>query len=241
MSINIKTRPPLAGWMGGKSRLAKHIIERFPEHTCYCEVFAGAAWVLFRKPESKVEVINDYSRDVSNLYRVLQNHLDEFVKQFRFQIVSRDEWQRLNSLDPNTLTDIQRAAQFYYLQRLSFGGKVNGRVFGTATTAKPRLNLTNIETELSDAHIRLHRVMIENLNYLDCITRYDRPHTFFYIDPPYYDCENDYGENMFNKSDFERLAAQLASIEGKFLLSINDRPQIRELFKIANKLSFNNA
>lgn len=75
-----KTRPPLSGWLGGKSKLAKTIINLIPEHTCYCEVFAGAAWVLFRKPESKVEVVNDYSLDVSNLYRVLQNHLEEFVR-----------------------------------------------------------------------------------------------------------------------------------------------------------------
>ena len=224
-------RPPLAGWLGGKSRLAKQIIAQIPEHTCYVELFCGAAWVLFRKPESKVEVINDFSRDVTNLYRVLQHHLEEFVKQFKFQLVSRDEWHRLNAVPPESLTDIQRAAQFYYLQKLSFGGKVNGRTFGTATTAKPRLNLLHVEEELSEAHLRLARVMVENLNYTDCLKRYDRPHTFFYIDPPYYDCENDYGDGIFTKQDFETLATALAKLQGKFLLSINDKPAIRELFK----------
>ena len=237
MPIKNKTnavRPPLAGWLGGKSKLAKTIIAQIPEHTCYVEVFSGAAWVLFRKPDSKVEVINDYSRDVSNLYRVIQNHLEEFIRQFKFCIVSRDEWNRLNSVPPESLTDIQRAAQFYYLQKMSFGGKVNGRSFGTATTAKPRINLLRIEEELSETHLRLARVMIENLDYLDCIKRYDRPHTFFYIDPPYYDCENDYGKDMFNKDDFVKLADQLATIKGKFLLSLNDRPEIREIFKKFN-------
>lgn len=227
-------RPPLAGWLGGKSRLAKRIISEIPEHTCYVEVFAGAAWVLFRKPESKVEVINDYSRDVANLYRVLQNHLEEFIRQFKFQIVSREEWERLNSLPPEALTDIQRAAQFYYLQKMSFGGKVSGRVFGVATTAKPRMNLLRIEEELSETHLRLARVMIENQNYLDCIKRYDRPHTFFYIDPPYYDCENDYGKGMFAKDDFQALADQLATIEGRFLLSLNDKPAVRDIFQAFN-------
>ena len=189
--ISNRVRPPLAGWLGGKSRLAKQIIEGIPDHTCYCEVFAGAAWVLFRKPESKVEVINDFSRDVANLYRVLQHHLDEFVRQFRWQLVSRDEWERLNSVPPETLTDIQRAAQFYYLQKMSFGGKVEGRSFGVATTSAPRLNLTRIEEELSAAHVRLSRVVVENLGYADCIRRYDRAHTFFYVDPPYYNCETD--------------------------------------------------
>lgn len=229
-NTNQNVRPPLAGWLGGKSRLAKQIISSIPEHTCYCEVFSGAAWVLFRKPESKVEVINDYSRDVSNLYRVIQNHLEEFVRQFKFQIVSRDEWDRLNSVPPETLTDIQRAAQFYYLQKMSFGGKVNGPTFGTATTAKPRLNLLRIEEELSDAHLRLARVMIENQGYGQCIKRYDRMHTFFYIDPPYYNCETDYGEGMFSKADFQQLSDQLANIKGKFLLSLNDTPETRAIF-----------
>lgn len=139
MSVN-RIRPPLAGWIGGKSQLAKRIIESIPTHTCYCEVFAGAAWVLFRKPESSVEIINDRSSDVINLYRVIQHHLEEFVRQFKWQLISREEWDRLKSVPPESLTDIQRAAQFYYLQRLSFGGKVAGRTYGTATTHKPRLN-----------------------------------------------------------------------------------------------------
>ena len=103
---------------------------------------------------------------------------------------------------------------------MSFGGKVNGRSFGTATTAKPRINLLRIEEELSETHLRIARVMIENLDYLDCIKRYDRPHTFFYIDPPYFDCETDYGKDMFNKDDFVKLAKQLETIKGKFLLML---------------------
>lgn len=233
MTISPKARPPLAGWLGGKSRLAKRIIALIPEHDCYVEVFSGAAWVLFNKYESKSEVINDYSRDVANLYRVIQHHLEEFVRQFKWQLVSRDEWNRLNHVAPETLTDIQRAAQFYYLQKMSFGGKVTGRVFGTATKSPPRLNLVpqRMEEDLSAAHLRLARVMVENLDYADCIKRYDRPHTFFYIDPPYYNCENDYGKGMFDKSDFENLADILGNLQGRFLLSINDMPQIRELFK----------
>ena len=79
-SVNTASRPPLAGWMGGKSLLAKRIVERIPEHTCYVEPFAGAAWVLFRKPESKVEVINDINKEVVTLYRCIQWHLEEFVR-----------------------------------------------------------------------------------------------------------------------------------------------------------------
>ena len=231
MSVGtIKVRPPLSGWIGGKSQLAKRIIEAIPEHHCYCEVFAGAAWILFRKPESQVEVINDISRDVTNLYRVIQHHFEEFVRQFKWQLISREEWHRLNSVPPESLTDIQRAVQFFYLQKLSFGGKVEGRSFGTATTRRPRLNLVRIEEELSESHLRLSQVLVENLDFESCLLRYDREHTFFYLDPPYHGVENYYGKGLFERSDFQRLANILKRIKGKFLLSINDTSEIREIF-----------
>jgi DNA adenine methylase len=83
-------------WVGGKSRLAERIIPLIPDHACYCEVFAGAAWLLFKKPESKSEVINDINVDLVTLYRVVQHHLEEFVRYFRWALVARDEFQRLH-------------------------------------------------------------------------------------------------------------------------------------------------
>ena len=71
----IKPKSPLA-WVGGKSKLTSTIIPLIPKHSCYVEVFAGAAWVLFRKDSSKVEVINDINGDLITLYRVIQNHLE---------------------------------------------------------------------------------------------------------------------------------------------------------------------
>ena len=69
-----QAKSPLA-WLGGKSRLADRIIDVMPDHQTYCEVFAGAAWVLFKKPESKVEIINDINSDLTNLYRCVKHHL----------------------------------------------------------------------------------------------------------------------------------------------------------------------
>jgi DNA adenine methylase len=45
----------------------------------------------------------------------------------------------LQDTDPATLTDIQRAARFYYLQKMAFGAKVAGQTFGTATTTAPKI------------------------------------------------------------------------------------------------------
>lgn len=217
-------------WVGGKARLADKIIPLIPDHTCYCEVFAGAAWLLFKKSESKSEVINDINVDLVTLYRVVQNHLEEFVRYFRWAIVARDEFERLHRVDPSTLTDIQRAARFYYLIRGGFSSKVGSTTFGISTTSAPKLNLLRIEEDLSAAHLRLARVCIENLPFVELLERYDRAHTFFYVDPPYYGCEDDYGKGLFRRDDFAVLADRLARLKARFILSINDTRETREIF-----------
>lgn len=83
---------------------------------------------------------------------------------------------------------------------------------------------------IEDLHSRLKGVTIECLNFDAFIERYDRPHTLFYIDPPYYECEGDYGKDLFKRSDFERLAEVLAACSGKFILSLNDHPEVRRIF-----------
>ena len=223
-------KSPLSGWLGGKYRLANKIVSRIPEHTCYCEPFAGAAWVLFAKDPSPSEVLNDWQLDIVNLYRVLQNHLEEFVRYFKWVLISRSEFERLKSLEPTALTDIQRAARFYYIQKSCFGGRVISPSFGTSAIAPPKLNLLRIEEELSAVHLRLSRVLIEHLPYSELIERYDRPTTFFYLDPPYWGCEDDYGKDLFTREDFGLLAEQLQDIKGRFLLSLNDVPEVRATF-----------
>lgn len=222
---------PLRGWLGGKYRLAGTIIPLIPsDHTCYAEVFGGAAWVLFKKPPSKVEAINDINADVINLYRCVQNHLPELLRQAEYLLPSRDEYCRLQHCNPTTLTDIQRAVRFLYLHRMGFGGKVAEFCCAAASTRPPKFRADRLAEELQHSHRRLQGVMLERLNYDDFIARYDKPGTFFYIDPPYWDCETMYGKGIFAKADFERLAKQLRHIKGRFLLSINDVPAIREIF-----------
>lgn len=187
--------------------------------------------MLFRKPMSTVEVLNDLNQEIVTLYRVLQHHLEEFVRYFKWILVSRDEFERCLRVAPDTLTDIQRAARFYYLQKLCFGGRIVNPTFGTATSRPPRLNLLRIEEELSAAHLRLFRVFVENLPYLHVIERYDRPTTVFYLDPPYWGYEDYYGETLFSRDDFGVLAERLQTIQGRFILSLNDVPEVRECFR----------
>ncbi|EBR3877701.1 DNA adenine methylase [Salmonella enterica subsp. arizonae] len=219
---------PIVPWIGGKRRLAKHILPLFPKHTCYVEPFCGAAALYFLKEASKVEVINDVNGELVNLYRVVKHHLEEFVRQFKWALVSRQIYKWLQITPEETLTDIQRAARFYYLQKQAFGGKVADHTFGTATTSGPRFNLLRIEEELSLAHLRLSRTIIEHTDWERCVERYDRPHTLFYCDPPYWGTEG-YGVD-FPLVEYERMAQLATSIQGKMIISVNDIPEMRETF-----------
>lgn len=218
---------PIIPWIGGKRRLAATLLQRFPAHQCYVEVFAGGAALYFLRPPAPVEVINDVNGEIVNLYRVVQRHLEEFVRQFKWMLTSRQvfEWQQATA--PETLTDIQRAARFFYLQHTCFGGKVEGQTFGTATTAPP-VNLLRIEEQLSAAHLRLSGTTIERLDWAGCLAKYDRPHTFFYLDPPYWQTEG-YGV-PFDLTQYEQMARDLKAIQGKAIVSLNDHPEMRRVF-----------
>lgn len=220
---------PIIPWIGGKRRLADRIFPLFPRHSCYVEPFAGGAALYFLRPvPAEVEVLNDVNGDLVNLYRVVQHHLEEFVRQFKWALSSRQVFKWLQETRPETLNDIQRAARFYYLQQSAFGGRVDGQSYGTATTQPPGLNLLRIEESLSAAHLRLSNTYIEHLTWQDCFRRYDRPHTLFYCDPPYWQTEG-YGV-PFGFEQYEQMAEVLGQIKGKAIVSLNDHPDIRRVF-----------
>lgn len=220
---------PIIPWLGGKRRLADKLLPMFPPHECYVELFAGGAALYFlRQMPAPVEVLNDVNGELINLYRVVQHHLEEFVRQFKWAISSRQVFKWHQATPPETLTDIQRAARFFYLQHHAFGAKVDGQNYGTATTA-PMINLCRIEENLSAAHLRLAGgTNIENLSWQECFKRYDRAHTLFYADPPYWQTEG-YGV-AFGFEQYEALAEAMRTAKGRFMVSINDHPDIRRAF-----------
>ena len=120
--------------------------------------------------------------------------------------------------------------RFLYLQRTAFGGKVSGRNFGVSKDRPARFNLTTLEPDLEDLHARLAGVVIECLDWSDFLTRYDGPGTLFYLDPPYWGSEGDYGRALFGREAFSRMASRLATLKGRFPMSINDVPETRALF-----------
>jgi len=228
---------PAAAYVGGKRNLARRLvslIETIP-HRTYAEPFVGMGGVFLRRQQRpQAEVINDYSLDVATLYRVLQRHYPLFRDFLRFQLTTRSEFERLIKVDPSTLTDLERSARFLYLQRTAFGGKVSGRNFGVSHHRSGQFDVTKLGPMLEDLHERLGGVIVERLPFDAFIRRYDSTETLFYLDPPYWGCETDYGADLFSRDQFEVLASTLAGIQGQFILSLNDRPEVRETFAAFN-------
>jgi DNA adenine methylase len=228
LSIIFYVKGPLA-YIGGKSKIANKIIEIFPPHVTYVETFAGGAQTLFHKEPSKVEILNDLDSDVVTFFRVCQLHHDELVRYLKFVVISREWFDRLQAQDPQSLTDIQRAARFFYLQKNAYAGLIRKRKLGYSVTEPTRFNPESIPELIENTHKRLARVQIEHLPYEQILGRYDRPRTLFYLDPPYF------GRKLYNfnfsESDFVELSTRIGELRGKFVLSLNDVPEVRRIFR----------
>lgn len=216
-------------YIGGKNRLAKQIIEIFPKHTTYVEAFAGGAQVLFKKEPSKVEVLNDLDGEIVNFYRVCQSHHEELLRYFRFALVSRTWFGLHKATNPESLTDIQRAARYLYILKGSFASLVCNPNYHYHVVQPPGFNLERLPELIEKAHQRLKRVQIESLPYHEILLRYDRPATLFYLDPPYWGRKL-YRYN-FTEADFVGFEERLRKLKGKFVLSLNDLPEVRALFR----------
>ena len=223
-------------WVGGKSRLRNQIVALIPEHTCYVELFAGAAWVLFAKPPSKVEVLNDIDQELVNFFRVVKYKPEELIASFEWELVSRAEFERLANLDTSTLSDIERAHRFYYIIMAGWGGELDYPRFQTSITDGGHGNrligaLKYLRQRIEPVYERLQKVIIENMDWKDCFDRYDRSTTVMYIDPPYPGNGCNYLHNMRSWDDHWQLASRLRNAKCKWILSSYDAREIHNLYK----------
>jgi DNA adenine methylase len=226
-------------WIGGKKLLRKAILERFPkdEIARYIEVFGGAGWVLFAKDNnnSQLEVFNDIDNELINLYRCIKYHCEELQKELDWLLISREQFFASQSqLNTEGLTDIQRAARYFFIIKISFGA--DKKSFGTN-----KKNLVTSIDYLKEIRERLKNVVIENRNYDAILKTYDRPNALFYLDPPYYKTEK-YYDNPFTVDDHKKLKDLLSNIEGRFILSYNNDDFIKDLYSdfIIEEISRNN-
>jgi DNA adenine methylase len=212
-------------WLGGKSRMREAVIARLPSHACYVEVFGGAGWVLFAKNPSVVEVFNDFDGDLMNFWRVVKWRPAELSERLFQNFLSRETFNLVRDASyPND--EISRAEAIYMAIRLSFGGTRRG--FLVNRTEKVQSFLRYSDEALQKASVRLRDVLIENLDFERLIKTYDSEETCFFCDPPYFGTE---GYKVgFTLEDHKRLSVLLQNIKGKFLLTINDTPEIRETY-----------
>jgi DNA adenine methylase len=222
-------------WVGGKSRLRKYIIDLIPTHSCYLEVFGGAAWVLFGKKPSPVEILNDIDQELMTFFRVVKERPEDLIASFEMELVSRSEFDRLAAHDPTTLSDVQRAHRFYYLIMAGWGGELNYPRFQTSVFDGGGGNrlvgaLRTLKSRLKPVHERLSTVLIECLDWRECIERYDRDGVLAYIDPPYPGNGCNYKHNMRDWTEHRELAARLHRAKFKWIYSSYDSPEVRDMF-----------
>ncbi len=215
-------------WIGGKKLLRKDIINNFPfDIDRYIEVFGGAGWVLFGKEPHKLEVLNDIDGELINLYRCIKYHAEALQKELEYMLVSREQFFDYRDKSLNGMTDIQRAARYFYIIKVSFGGNKDN--FGGKN-----INVVNAVDYLSKISERLKNVVIENKDFTNIIKVYDRPKALFYCDPPYFNTEKYYTAAEFGQEQHIQLRDILSNVKGKFILSYNDCDFIRKLYKDYN-------
>ena len=215
-------------WVGGKKALRDAIVARLPDDCDrYVEVFGGGGWVLFRKQPGKFEVYNDFNPNLANLYRCVRDHPQELCEELTYTLNSRTDFEYIREVlrSKTVIPDIKRAAYFYQIIRESYASGLDS--YG----GQPHNMWRNFPL-IHKASERLQSVVVENKDFEKLISQYDRPNTVFYLDPPYFETEDYYEDVGFTEKDHIRLRDALQRIQGKFLLSYNDCPQIRNLYSM---------
>lgn len=222
-----KFRSPIP-WLGGKNALAPKLLELMPgEYETYCEVFGGGASLLLAKDPSPVEVYNDLDDDLNNFFRVLRDPalFCDFYNRAWLTPYSRAEHafclEHLND-DPSR---VERARRFFVLARYSFSGII-GNSFAVSLCARAGMAdkanaYRNVLCMLPLISERLAGVEMECYDWRRILDIYDRPTTFFYIDPPYKPSTRKSGKyrRELTEEDHVELIKLLREIQGKVMLS----------------------
>ena len=222
----------IAAYYSGKQRIARQIIARMPEHTAYVEPFGGFCSVLLNKPPAKVEVYNDINKDVTNFILCLKEYPVDLISELSLMPYSR--WlfdQLLPVLDePFDIPNIKRAAIFFFMSQVSLTHmSKHDETFGY-TKVRSIVSMPSVAGRFLYAANRLLDVLIENKPYEKIFEMYDSEDTLFYVDPPYYETNAPFGLT-FSPEQHKELRDRLFSLKGKWLLTINDTKETRELYK----------
>lgn len=215
-------RRPALDYFGGKWACANKIIALFPEHKTFVDVFCGAASLTLKKPRSKNEIINDLHGEVVNFFMVMRDRNLELKLQLQKTPYSRDEYSKCREESPDALEQARRTVvKSWFGIGDSLDNKTGFRVSLTqgGSTTLPWLTYVDYLHLYAE---RLRGVIIENLDYREVITRYDKPDTLFYFDPPYVESTRSkkhaykYDWNEAEHIEFLKL---LPTLKARFVLS----------------------
>lgn len=219
---------------GGKKRLSKIIFEIMPSHKRYVEVFAGSSYIYFYKKPAEENIVNDIDKNLYIFYKVLQN-TEKFNKLFRklyYTPYSRNEFIeacKIEEKDYIPEDEVEIARKFFVLIWQSYSGKrkVGGFYHGNLKRNYFR-NINNLQY----FHNKIQNAVIENLDFAECIKRFDSPETFFFLDPPYIletmSKDNHY-KHILDTDRHIELVEILKTIKGKAILCGYDNNIYNEL------------
>lgn len=241
-NANTANVTPCFPWPGGKTKMRDYILALIPEHTTYCEPFAGGLAVLLGKPRAKCEVANDMNEDLVMFFRYARLHCDALLSEIDAVLAARREFEFMKNTDPGT--ELGRALSFFFRQMLSFGGI--GQTFSRRKDKPPHWGSDLIKQRIVAVRDRLRRVYIECKPALEVISFYDTPDTFFFVDPPYVDAiPGRYA--AFSPSQMEELRDALAKCKGMWILTCDNSETCRKIFSefkttlLENQYSLNNS
>ena len=229
---------------GGKFFIADWLARHIPKHNFYCEPFCGAGHLLFAKKSSQVEVLNDINGSLTGFFKLLKDDTkrSKLIQTLDNMLYSRRLWQEIRSQwrqGDIPRDEIERSAQWFYLNRTCFSGDQERGGFAVPSTTgrNPVQSFRNAVDCLKAIAERLRNVCIENLDYQDCIQRYDSETTLFYCDPPYWDSEHYYGDS-FSHEDHHRLAELLHGIKAQVMVSHYSNELYDELYQGWNRYEY---
>jgi len=222
MLVETSLKTPIT-YYGGKQRMLRHILPLIPAHNKYVEPFCGGAAVFFAKQPAKLEVINDKNGEVINFYRCCKDNMPALKARTSSLLYARFIHSHAKRVykNPQAYNKIERATAFFTLSAMSFGSVI-GNTFAAQKKVANSSNPIRIRNKkkLFSYHLaaRFENAIIECLDAVYLIKKYDSNDAFFYIDPPYYNADmGHYGG--YTEADFEQLLQVLSELKGKFLLS----------------------
>jgi len=211
------TKPVLC-YVGGKSRLVQVLLDHTPKHEIFVEPFAGGANLFFAKQPVKKEVINDIDSELITFYKKVRD-----VNSFK---CDRDPSEK--SFKEIMDKKVKSLCDFFYYNQCSYGCKRESYGWGKCERNGKVDGVERVQKELPKIQEKLKHAVILNQDFEKVVDRYDSPNTFFYMDPPYYQA---HCYRKFSNFDVNRLADVCKKIKGKFLISLNDHPFVKKLFK----------